>query len=300
MRSPHSSSAASIARERRGVRSGGGWIIPCPVPSHGKGRGDRNPSCSISDGELGLIVFCHAGCDRLDVLRCLGVETSHRRDKSASRQLNADRPQNYCSSEIVSDDGRPQWLWRQRRPIIEGSPPWRYLREARGYSGPIPATLGYLPPRDEYPPSLIAAFGMASEPEPGVLAMADADVKGVHLTRLRADGSAKAGTEKDKIMIGHCMGSPVVLAPANDGLGLAVVEGVEDALSVHQATGLGAWAAGSAGRMAALAETVLAYIDCVTIVGDRDPAGECGATDLASRLKARGFEVLLTLQGASA
>jgi hypothetical protein len=68
------SEAASLARDHHGVRSGAGFLIRCPVPSHGKGRGDRNPSCSISDGEKGFVVYCHGGCDSRDVLRCLGVE----------------------------------------------------------------------------------------------------------------------------------------------------------------------------------------------------------------------------------
>ena len=47
-------------------------------------------------------------------------------------------------------------------------------------------------------------------------------------------------------MIGRSSGSPIVLAPANDLLGLVISEGIEDALSLHEASGCGAWAAGSA------------------------------------------------------
>ncbi|RWN58465.1 hypothetical protein [Mesorhizobium sp.] len=61
----------------------------------------------------------------------------------------------------------------------------------------------------------------------------------MHLTRLRPDGSGKA-EEPAKIMIGRSKGAPIVLAPLNDLLGLIVTEGIEDALSAHQATGLGA------------------------------------------------------------
>ena len=34
------------------------------------------------------------------------------------------------------------WLWRQRQLVVDGSPPWTYLRNARGFTGAIPATLG--------------------------------------------------------------------------------------------------------------------------------------------------------------
>jgi hypothetical protein len=96
---------------------------------------------------------------------------------------------------------------------------------------------------------MIAAFGLAREPSPGEIVIDDVEVRGVHLTKLKLDGSAKAGTEADKTMIGRSNRSPIVLASINDGLGLAITEGIEDALSVHEVTGLGAWAAGAAGRL---------------------------------------------------
>ena len=109
---------------------------------------------------------------------------------------------------------------------------------------------------------------------------------------LQPDGSDKADVEHPKLIIGQgSAGFPICLAPPNDLLGLAITEGVEDALSVHQATGLGAWAAGSAGRMPALAAHVPAYVDCVTIAAHSDPDGEKGALDLAAALEVRGVEV---------
>jgi Toprim domain len=55
-------------------------------------------------------------------------------------------------------------------------------------------------------------------------------------------------------------------------------------------TSLGAWAAGGATRMPALADAVPDYIDFVTIVADRDPAGIRYANALADRLRKRGIE----------
>jgi hypothetical protein len=49
---------------------------------------------------------------------------------------------------------------------------------------------------------------------------------------------------------------PIVVAPLNDLLSLAITEGIEDALSVYEASGLGVWAAGSAPHMAKLAAAV--------------------------------------------
>jgi len=46
-------------------RVGKGWLASCPLPTHGQGHGDKNPSLSISDGDDGKPLFkCHSGCDQ--------------------------------------------------------------------------------------------------------------------------------------------------------------------------------------------------------------------------------------------
>ena len=57
--------------------------------------------------------------------------------------------------------------------------------------------------------------------------------------------------------------------------------------------GLAAWAAGSAPFMPALADAVPAFIECVTIARERDPAGQRGADELGRRLEARGIETVM-------
>jgi hypothetical protein len=193
--------------------------------------------------------------------------------KLASARAKAAARDRSLKAERLS---KARWLWSVRKPMI-GSIAETYLRSARGYGGPLPATLGFLPARGDHPASMIAAFGMATESEPGVLDIADTAVLGVHVTRLKPDGSGKAvfddPDEQAKIMIGHSIGSPIVLAAPNDLLGLAVTEGIEDGFSVHQETGLGTWVAGAANRMPALAEAIPGYIDCTTIIADDDSDG---------------------------
>jgi len=189
---------------------------------------------------------------------------------------------------------KARWLWMQRRPI-GGSIAATYLRGARGYGGPLPATLGFLPARGAYPPAMIAAFGFAREIDAGELVIRDNAVRGVHLTRLLPDGSGKAVFEDDpdqsaKIIIGCSMGAPIVLAPMNELLGLAITEGIEDALSVYEATNLGAWAAGSASRLSALAAIIDPRVECVTIVVDDDQDGRHHAIALAEKVRARRIE----------
>jgi hypothetical protein len=64
--------AGPIAQALGGFRNGNGFLCHCPVPGHGKGRGDRNPSLSMADGDDGKrLVHCFAGCDSCDVLAAL-------------------------------------------------------------------------------------------------------------------------------------------------------------------------------------------------------------------------------------
>ena len=184
---------------------------------------------------------------------------------------------------------KARWLWQQRQPA-QGTIVEQYLREARGFDGLIPATIGFLPARDSHSPAMICAFGMPTEPEPGVLSIDKEAIQAIHITRLAADGSAKAGTERDKIMIGSPRGLPIVLAPANDLLALAICEGIENALTVHDGTGLGAWAAGSATFMPHLATALPDYIESVTVVADLDQAGQRNSKLLIQAIEARGIE----------
>jgi hypothetical protein len=200
-------------------------------------------------------------------------------------------------AEAIRQLAKARWLWNSSLPS-QGSIAERYLRDKRAYLGPLPCTLRFLPARKpEHHPAMIAAFGIPQELEPGTLRLLTADqIAGVHLTLLQPDGTDKAGTGRDKLMVGRSAPTPIVLMPPNDLLGLAVTEGIEDGLSIHEATGLGAWAAGSAGRMPALAPILPGYLDTITVVSDADPVGRKNATDLACALRSRGLHVeILTL-----
>jgi Toprim domain len=273
----------AIARALSGEAVGG--QVMCPGPRHSPR--DRSLSVKLSaTAPDGFTVHSFAGDDWQtckDLVRGkLGLERVRRQIPSEPRRERKRETQ----QDTVE---RARWLWGQRQPITEDTPPWPYLRRTRAYDGPIPATLGYLPPRNGHPPAMIAPFGVATEPEPGVLAIAKKVVRAVHITGLKADGSDRVG----KIMVGQgAMGFPICLAPPNDGLSLAITEGIEDALSIHAALGVGAWAAGSAPFMPALAAKVPPFVEAVYVFGHRD-GGERFARDLSRRLDVRGFEVIL-------
>jgi hypothetical protein len=293
--------ADALAAPHRAQRlPNGTYLVPCPVPSHGKGHGDRNPSLRIGDGQTRLLVHCYAGCDRLDVLD----ELRHRGFIKERNARPAPNPTPKPAPRSGDDHEREQhrkaaWLWSQRRPIT-GSLAETYLR-SRDITCPLPATLAFLPAnKPDRHPAMIAAFTLVDEPEPGMPG-APRNVEAVHLTLLRPDGNGKVEFKPDtngkvkpnKIIIGRPLGRPIMLAPPNDVMGLAITEGIEDALTVHMATGLGAWAAGSATHMPPITAHVPSYIECVTVFVDANDAGRRYSQEFASRLRNQPIEVIL-------
>ena len=193
--------------------------------------------------------------------------------------------------------GKARYLWRASRPI-QRTPAERYLREVRGISCALPPTLRFLPAsRPGYHPALIAAYGLPREPEPGRLEIGEDEIQAVQLTLLAENGLAKATNDAglSKIGIGPSLGTPIVVAPVADNLTLAICEGVEDALSIHEATGLGAWASTGAKKLAALATAVPGYIETIAIFADEDADGRAGLKTLVVALRGRDCEVCLVL-----
>jgi hypothetical protein len=269
--------------------------VPCPLcgPGRHSPHNRKRKVLRIWHNEPGFASFHCTRCDESGYAREGGAKSAMPKRLKQLRKKSAEREKEQAERQ----QSKAQYLWLIRRPI-EGSSAVKYLRECRGYGGPLPATLGFLPPfKPQHSPAMIAAFGMAVETEPGQLLISDELVRGVHLTLLKPDGSAKAGTGRDKLMVGPSNGWPIVLAPMNDALGLIVCEGIETGLSLYEATGCGVWAAGSAGRMPALADKVPDYTDCVTVAAEPDTAGRKGAAELKKLLKARGLYCELRILG---
>ena len=268
------------------------FLVCCPAHK------DSTPSLAIKDGDSGrVLLFCHAGCRTADVITALR-ERGLWDTRGPSTPSPARRALSQAKQDTADRRALAQYLWRKRRPV-EATKGETYLREHRGIRCPLPRTTGFLPGDDQHPPALIAAFGMAHELEPGVIAIAEHAITAVHLIKLTSDGR-KLDVTPNKITIGSPGNAPIVLAPMNDLLSLAICEGIEDALSIHEATGLGAWATGTASRLPAVADAVPDYTDCVTIFADADKAGQENAAKLAARLNARGiFAEVLPSSGAA-
>lgn len=161
-------------------------------------------------------------------IRC--EETGWARDGSAARVSipRHEPPPKVDRTELVTS------LWkRSLKP--EGTPVETYLRSRKCWL-PTP-NIRFLPGNDKHPPSMIARF------DQGCL------LRGVHITRLMLDGTGKAGTENDKVMIGDTRGLPIVVNDPADRDELIITEGIEDALSFAVALGWCAWAAGSSAHI---------------------------------------------------
>jgi len=272
----------------------GGEVAGDEVLAPGPGHGPRDRSLSVklsSAAPDGFIVCSFASDDWRECLDHVRGRLGLPHDGWKRERPRLETPPTKKPPD-PNEREKARWFWRQGRPVADTIADI-YLRQPRGYGGIVPPTLRFLPARDDYAPALMAAFGMPTEPEPGVLAIADDAVMAAQLIKLKPDGSGKADVEPNKIIIGKgALGSPIALAPPNDLLGLAITEGLENGLTIHEATGLGAWASGGATRLPALAVAVPSYIDCVTVVADDDAAGRRYAPELVARLRQRGIEAI--------
>lgn len=280
---------------------GGDWhghYGTAPAPGHSKY--DRSLSIRPHrDDPDDVIIHAFAGEDWQDIkadLRSRGLLAGAglRRDRLESDEQRLRRKIEAARRKVEKQTERRRvglWHWG-RSHLADGTIVVTYLRSRGITINPLPATIRFSPadpPKYPYP-AMIAAFGIPEEPEPGILRMPDGSVMGVHFTLLGPDGNGKAGTERDKFMVGYSTGWPIVVAPPSDSLAIVIGEGIETVLSVHQESGCGAWAAGTGGRLPTVADKVSDYIEAITIAAEADPAGGMGAYQLAECLGFRGIE----------
>jgi hypothetical protein len=113
-------------------KANGQWVASCPVPSHGKGNGDKNPSLSININDDGKPLFhCHGGCSQEDVfhtIRALNLlpELLERPDPLANiRPI----PRNILEQEwAYQDEDRQTVFVKQRYKIGETGKTYRLYK----------------------------------------------------------------------------------------------------------------------------------------------------------------------------
>jgi putative DNA primase/helicase len=251
--------AASIARALRGHRTGDGWLCRCPLPSHGKGRGDRSPSLLIKDGAEAVLFKCFAGCDAQDILHELrGRGIIGEREAPERHSVKADPAPEHKPNPDALD------LWRQAASIQSDSIQARFLKSRGITLAPPPslraATILHL---DRYPlPAMVAAV---QAPDRRVIA--------VQVTLIDPRGNRKAQVRIPRKRVGALGWGAVRLAAAGDALGLA--EGVEKALAAMQLFNVPVWSSLGAGRMHRV--HVPDQVSELHVFVDNDAAGQAAA-----------------------
>lgn len=263
--------AAAIARALDGYATVGWSRCPCPV------HGGSSPTLALYDGPHGLLVKCHAGCRREDVI------TELRRrgllEDGAKTAAPAD-PAEITRQRAATDRGRRQRtadaldFWQHETTPAEDTVVARYWA-ARGLAAlliprTIRASASWLHhPSGGHRPAMIA---LVEHVEQGPVA--------IHRTWLQIDGAAKASFSEPRMSLGPVGGGAVRLAPAERTL--VIGEGIETTASVMLAMGLPGWAALSAGGIGAL--ILPPIVTNVIIAADHDPNGVgAAAADKAAR-----------------
>jgi putative DNA primase/helicase len=268
--------AEAIAKALGARKTGGNWMAQCPT------HHDRTPSLSIRDSvDSKVLVYCHAGCDQLDVIAALkeqGLWTDQgpRSLSQMARRMPAKREQD-------QDDARRTEaavaIWesaeRAEATLVE------VYTASRGIHLAAPGALRFHPglkhPSGGIWPVMVALVTRGSDGKP----------MAIHRTYLARDGIGKAPVAPQKMMLGPCRGGAVHLA--KPGEVLMVGEGIETCLAAMQATCQPVWAALSTSGLRGL--NLPNDMRDVIVLADGDEAGEVAARDCTLRWQREGRRV---------
>lgn len=222
-------SAQDVRRALGGVPIGGGFLCRCPVTGHGKGKGDRNPSLSVSDGDRGLVYHCFAGCEARAIFEVLEKLDVSREALPIFAAREPPKPKTTIADALA--------LWRAAGSVAD-TPGEKYLA-ARGLPLP-PASVRFL--RN-------VAFSPTRKFDCLVqgLQAVTRELVAVQLTFLHPSRPEKAPVARPRRMIGRSRGAALRLAAPARVLGLT--ESFENAQALTLMTSLPLWASCGAERM---------------------------------------------------
>lgn len=84
-----------------------GFRASCPVPGHGQGRGDKNPSLDFGTNREGKVWFaCRVGCSDEDVLEAIGLRVEDLYERNGHSKNGSGKPT--ASWEIKDETGEVQ------------------------------------------------------------------------------------------------------------------------------------------------------------------------------------------------
>lgn len=218
IRNPPTPELRALVQQLRGT-----WhaeTAMCRCPAHD----DRTPSLSIRQGDRGILVTCHAGCDARDVLRALRQLARIPTFDSAS-----------MSPRRVDYPSPHRAIWHAGVPIV-GTLAERYLYEVRGITVPLVDV--------RFHPRCPRGRGALARFEPALLvAMRKA---GALAAIQRIFLEPKGATCTHKLVLGRAIGAAWTNGPPSRVMGLC--EGFETAAAYTALTGIKAWATMGAKR----------------------------------------------------
>lgn len=104
--------AEEIAKQLGNAKKvNGQWIASCPVPGHGRGNGDKNPSLSITEGPDGKALFhCHGGCDQQTVFQVI-------RERGMLPELENTRPEPLALIKPITRQLEQEWHYTDEEGV---------------------------------------------------------------------------------------------------------------------------------------------------------------------------------------
>lgn len=246
------------------ARLDGTWFgntAMCPCPAHA----DRTPSLSIRQGDRGILVTCHAGCEASDILRA--IRRIARVPKIDSARVERDRPPSANAFLRIWQKGIP----------IENTLAETYVREVRGINGAL-QDLRFHPrcPKGKgafatFNPALLVAMRKAGE------------IAAIQRIFLDLD----SGNYTEKLGLGSAIGAAWTNGGPAQILGLC--EGFETAAAYTCLTGIRAWSTMGAKRFHQLniPETVTTLI----LLADNDAEGRRARDHAFERYQRSGLTI---------
>ena len=247
--------AADLVKRLGGKWSSNGAMCHCPA------HDDRSPSLSVRVGEKAMLFKCFAGCDTIDVIRAI-------------RRLDRNIPLNGATAFSTSHTSlSPAWLlqralglWDGALPLV-GTPAEQYLRRRSIILSPSALRFYRRTPLGR---------GQHAVFRPAMLAALHERERLVALQRtfLDPDEPRRArDLANPRRMLGRPGQGAVMLAPANDTLGLA--EGIETAMSAILLLDIPVWATLGNERLARIA--IPNTVTHLILLPDNDRGGRIGA-----------------------
>ena len=112
------------------------WQVSCPLPTHGQGEGDRNPSVTVtlsSDGNP--LIHCHARCDQDEVFHAImGIEPNANPPPPTATPPRGQRTTIDWPDHIPCAARNPDCAGASVHPIQGGIIDWPVMRCACGQS----------------------------------------------------------------------------------------------------------------------------------------------------------------------